>query len=66
MHSNHYYGKKKKKDGDWLKKEDKIKGFEWRGGSDQVTSGIHIWSKPFVFQNKSGKRVCFIYVTPDF
>lgn len=49
-----------KKECDWLKKEDKIKGFEWRGGSDQVTSGIHIWSKPFVFQNKSGKRVAVL------
>lgn len=34
--------------GDWLRKDDKIKGFEWRGGTERVTSGIHIWSKPYV------------------
>lgn len=36
-----------KKECDWLSENDKIEGFEWRGGSERVTSGIQIWSKPF-------------------
>ncbi|XP_052715327.1 atlastin-1-like isoform X2 [Crassostrea angulata] len=40
----------------WLKENDKIKGFEWRGGTERVTSGILIWSKPFLCQDKFGKR----------
>lgn len=39
----------------WLKENDKIKGFEWRGGTERVTSGILIWSKPFLCQDKFGK-----------
>lgn len=41
----------------WLKKDDKIGGFEWRNGTDGVTHGIHIWSKPFLFEHKSKEKV---------
>lgn len=47
------------KECDWLSERDKIEGFEWRGGSERVTSGIQIWSKPFVCQNKFGEKVHF-------
>nr|XP_034337973.1 atlastin-1 isoform X2 [Crassostrea gigas] len=40
----------------WLKENDKIKGFEWRGGTERVTSGILIWSKPFICQDKFGEK----------
>lgn len=48
--------------GDWLNKDDTIEGFEWRNGTDGVTHGIQIWSKPFIFENKSKEKVwnCFI------
>lgn len=46
--------------GDWLRKDDKIKGFEWRGGTERVTSGIHIWSKPFICKNKDGEKVAVL------
>lgn len=50
-----------KKESGWLKENDKIKGFEWRGGTERVTSGILIWSKPFICQDKFGKRVSYKY-----
>lgn len=48
------------KECDWLSKNDKIEGFEWRGGSKRVTSGIQIWSKPFVSENKLGEKVAVL------
>lgn len=41
----------------WLNKDDKIKGFEWHGGTERVTTGIQIWSKPFILKNKFGEEV---------
>lgn len=45
---------------DWLSEDDRIEGFEWRGGSDRVTSGVHIWSKPFVRENNFGEKVAVL------
>lgn len=50
---------------DWLSENDKIEGFEWRGGCELVTSGIQIWSKPFVCENKFGEKVRFTHLTLD-
>ncbi|XP_062621079.1 atlastin-1-like [Saccostrea cucullata] len=47
-------------DYEWLHDEDVIEGFEWRGGSERVTSGIHIWSKPFIRENKCGEKVAIL------
>ncbi|KAA0202495.1 hypothetical protein HAZT_HAZT010480 [Hyalella azteca] len=33
------------------------KGFAWRGGIERETTGISIWSKPFVFTKPSGEKV---------
>lgn len=44
---------------EWLSENDKIQGFQWRGGSDRVTTGIQIWSKPFVCENKFGEKVSY-------
>uniref|UniRef100_K1QDH5 Atlastin-1 n=1 Tax=Magallana gigas TaxID=29159 RepID=K1QDH5_MAGGI len=49
---------------DWLSEDDKIEGFEWRGGSDRVTSGILIWSEPFIRENKFGEKK-FIFLIRD-
>lgn len=43
----------------WLKKDDMIEGFKWRNGTDGVTHGIHIWSKPFLFEHKSKGMVWY-------
>lgn len=52
-----------KKKCDWLIGNDKIAGFEWRGGMERVTSGILIWSKPFICQDKLRRKVGLIPVT---
>lgn len=46
---------------DWLKKDDKIQGFQWRGGTERVTVGIQIWSEPFITENKFGEKVSFVH-----
>lgn len=46
-------------DANWLNDDDTIQGFEWRNGTDVVTYGIQIWSKPFIFENSSNEKVCF-------
>lgn len=45
---------------EWLSENDKIQGFQWRGGSDRVTTGIQIWSKPFVCENKFGEKIAVL------
>lgn len=47
-------------DWNWLGKDDKIEGFEWRSGTEGVTTGIQIWSKPFILEDKSGKEVAIL------
>ncbi|XP_078337258.1 atlastin-3-like isoform X2 [Crassostrea virginica] len=46
--------------GDWLTDDDVIDGFEWRGGRHGVTTGILIWSKPFIRVNKYGEKVAVL------
>lgn len=43
--------------GDWLNEDDTIEGFEWRNGTDVVTHGILIWSRPFIVKNRSNEQV---------
>nr|XP_022335972.1 atlastin-2-like isoform X2 [Crassostrea virginica] len=45
---------------EWLTENDTIKGFEWRSGCDLVTTGIYIWSKPYIRVNKSGQKVAVL------
>ena len=40
-----------------MTKNDTIAGFDWRGGCEIVTTGIYIWSKPFIRVNQSGEEV---------
>lgn len=44
-------------DANWLNEDDSIEGFEWRNGTDPVTHGIHIWSKPFLLESQSKEKV---------
>lgn len=50
----------------WLNKDDCIEGFEWRSGTEAVTHGIHIWSKPFLFENQSNGKVWFVSLRINF
>lgn len=36
---------------------DQLKGFHWRGGSDRDTTGIFMWSEPFVLRTVSNEEV---------
>lgn len=49
-----------KKERDWLNKDEKIEGFEWRGGTSRVTTGIQIWSEPFILEKRNGEKVRFL------
>lgn len=49
-----------------MNENDKIEGFHWRGGSDRVTSGIHIWSKPLVYEKESGEKVSLNRLSENF
>ncbi|KAA0198599.1 Atlastin GTPase 1 [Fasciolopsis buskii] len=43
---------------DWLGDPDKpLEGFPWRGGSERFTTGILLWSEPFLFTLPSGEEV---------
>jgi len=42
----------------WLGAEDeKLTGFPWRGGSERFTTGINMWSEPFLVRIPSGEEV---------
>lgn len=46
---------------DWLGDDDSpLEGFTWRGGSERETTGILLWSEPFICKTPSGEEVfCF-------
>lgn len=35
-----------------------LEGFSWRGGSERDTTGILLWSKPYIKTLPSGEEVC--------
>ena len=37
--------------------EEDLTGFPWRGGADRETTGIMMWSKPFLIRLPSGEQV---------
>lgn len=38
------------------------RGFGWRGGPERMTTGIWMWSEPFVRPTVSGKEVAVLLV----
>lgn len=45
----------------WLRDTDvPLKGFSWRGGRNRDTTGILMWSEPFVLKNSDGKEVAVL------
>ena len=44
---------------DWLGNEtEALEGFSWRGGSERDTTGILLWSKPYICTVPDGEEVC--------
>ncbi len=39
-----------------------LTGFHWRGGSERDTTGIHMWSEPFLCKLSSGEEVAVIFL----
>ncbi len=37
-----------------------LKGFSWRGGSERDTTGILMWSEPFVIKLDNGSNVAVV------
>lgn len=44
----------------WLHAEQSLDGFSWRGGSDRDTTGIIIWSQPFIVTDRNGEEVVIL------
>uniref|UniRef100_A0A914XQZ3 GB1/RHD3-type G domain-containing protein n=1 Tax=Plectus sambesii TaxID=2011161 RepID=A0A914XQZ3_9BILA len=48
-------------DADWLGVDNNaLTGFSWRGGSERETSGIMMWSEPFIVKTASGEEVAVL------
>lgn len=46
---------------DWLGDDDSpLEGFTWRGGSERETTGILLWSEPFMCKLKNGTEVAVL------
>ncbi|XP_048734491.1 atlastin-2-like [Ostrea edulis] len=46
---------------DWLGEDDSpLEGFNWRGGSERETTGILLWSEPFICKIPSGEEVAVL------
>lgn len=48
---------------EWLdgpKKDSPLKGFSWRGGSERDTTGILMWSEPFLIKLPSGQEIAVL------
>jgi atlastin len=47
--------------GNWLGHEnDRLDGFSWKGGSNGITMGIHMWSDIFTHDYDDGKKIAII------
>lgn len=42
--------------------ETSLRSFEWRGGVERMTTGIWVWSEPFVRRTEGGKEVAVLLV----
>ena len=47
---------------DWIGRQssDPLKGFSWRGGSKRDTTGIVMWSEPFIIKKTNGEEVAVL------
>lgn len=42
------------------KTDDNQEGFAWRPGKDKCTQGIWLWSTPFIFPDKDGRKIAVL------
>ncbi|XP_074599936.1 atlastin GTPase [Brevipalpus obovatus] len=49
-----------KKDNWLVDKDEPLRGFSWRGGHERDTSGILMWSKPFITKRKDGREIAIL------
>ncbi|VDP14366.1 unnamed protein product [Onchocerca flexuosa] len=49
-----------RRSGDWIYVGDRLDGFSWRGGSERETSGILVWSRPFIMRSSDGEDTAII------
>ncbi|KAI1286282.1 Atlastin-1 [Halotydeus destructor] len=48
-------------DDNWMgDKNSPLQGFSWRGGSQRDTTGILLWSEPFLVKLNTGQQVCML------
>ena len=40
-------------------------GFPWGGGYKRITSGLHVWSQPFLFRIENGEDVVILLVDTE-
>ncbi|VDD85272.1 unnamed protein product [Enterobius vermicularis] len=40
-------------------------GFSWRGGTNRETSGINMWSKPFLLRNLEGEEIAVLLMDTE-
>ncbi|XP_005104155.1 atlastin isoform X2 [Aplysia californica] len=46
---------------DWLGDENApLEGFSWRGGSERDTTGILMWSEPFIVKTRDGEEIVLL------
>ncbi|KAG9467447.1 hypothetical protein GDO78_014930 [Eleutherodactylus coqui] len=43
--------------------EEPLKGFDWRSGTDSLTKGIWLWSRPFILEKNGEKMAVFVLDT---
>lgn len=39
-----------------------LRSFAWRGGVERMTTGIWVWSEPFIRRTEGGKKVAVLLV----
>lgn len=49
--------------GEWLGDDNSpLEGFPWRGGADRDTTGILVWSEPYIVQIPSGEQLAVLFM----
>lgn len=58
---NHLNAQDEGKQREWLTdQEETLSGFSWRGGAKRDTTGILMWSQPFVVKTEDGQEVAIV------
>ncbi|CAM9326299.1 unnamed protein product [Pylaiella littoralis] len=55
-------GQQKGEEGEGEGEGETLRSFEWRGGVERMTTGIWMWSEPFVKRTEGGKEIAVLVV----